>query len=112
MAMTNAERQKRHRQRVRDRALRNDAMQDVEGAVRTLAEAWWAEHDQPMGYDDEARSAEEEAASLLADLRRRISDAVEAWLRDAGCVHGKDGQPVDDHEIRVAEAARRLVPRP
>lgn len=110
MALSNAERQKRHRQRLRDRALRNDAMQDVEEAVRPLAEAWWAEHGSPMGADDEARSAEEEADSMLTELRGRISNAVEGWLRDNGFTHGEDRQPIDDDERRVAEAARRLVP--
>jgi len=98
MALSNAERQRRYRQRLKERAA--TSQQSLRDAVTQYVQAYWDEHGHGLEGVDSV-SPEDDVETIMND----ISERVEIWLSNSGLTIDES----DKEAMAVVVMARRFV---
>lgn len=103
MALSNADRQRRYRERLKSRALRNDDGETLRSVVYAICKAHWDEHGENRdngSNPDGPQSPEAETDEMMDNL----SKALEYWAFDWGL-----DDPDDPHHVRLMAILKNFV---
>lgn len=116
MAMTNAERQRRYRQKLKARASGDAVADQVRGAIDRAIDALWAYHERPAPSG--LRWSDIDGCTTLAEYRLELEDApgalltaCRAFLPDFDGLNREEAIAVSA-VIEIAEIIGAIAPQP
>ena len=102
MALSNAERQKRYRERMKARAESGGvSLTDFHAAILVTHKEWWDKHGYGKAANEDG-SAEGDAADDVDQFVKAVNGAIDRWIRDCG-YHMADTE-VEHAIVRMAKS--------